>query len=196
MRKIIFLLLIVFWAVSLNAQKFGVKGGMDLSKVNTDLSGTYTNVTGINGSVFFQKSLIPMLSLRPAVGYFQKGYYSNDGGKDHFFVLNYGQLDLNLRVKPPLIPIYVVAGPYFSYALSGIDRVNDTTSVIQFGSNTYSPFDFGVTAGLGFVKKFAVAHFFFEINYNKGILDYYHYSDNKYMKNSNISVDLGFMIGL
>ncbi len=196
MRKILSIAFIVILTINLNAQKFGVKGGLIMSGLTTDVSGDYSLKPGANVSVFFQKTLIPMLSLRPALGYYQKGYTGHSALLgDYAEYLNYVQLDLNLRIKPPLIPIYVFAGPYASYAISGQSKYGSVSVDIDFGKNTYSPFDFGLGAGVGFVKKFAIAHFFAEFGFYKGMTNYNNYSSTV-MKNYGITADLGFMIGL
>ncbi len=199
MKKIIISVFMLILAFNLNAQKVGVMGGLNLASVSTDASGDLSLLPGGNASVFFQKTLIPMISLRPGIGITQKGYTGQILGIDYKENLNYFQLDLNLRVKPPIIPVYVIAGPYFDYGLSGKTTFGSGTTItsdVIFDKNHVNPFDFGITLGAGFVKNLVLGKVFIEARYEIGMLDTDNSSSYSYYKNRNIMINFGFMLGL
>lgn len=196
MKKLILLFLGLAIFANVNAQKFGVKAGADLSSMYSNPSGDYNVQTGFNGAVFFEKSFFPMLSLRPEIGYYQKGYNYVFLGQDFVTKINYAQFDLTLNVKPPFIPIYIMAGPYFSYALSGETSINSLSVATTFDKDHTSPLDYGISAGLGYQFNLVVAKLIFEVVYNYGLYDYNQGSSYVSNFNRNLSLDLGIVIGL
>ena len=139
--------------------------------------------------------LIPMLSLRPSLGYYQKGTTYNILGVDGLTKLNYVQMNLNLRVKPPLIPVYAVVGPYGSYALSGYSKVGSVSADIDFGKDKTLPYDFGLTAGVGYQMNLLVGKLFIEGGIAKGMLNI-DGSGWAETKNMMIYANLGILLGL
>ena len=185
------LTMIVFAA---NAQKIGVMAGGTFSKmVEENITTSFT--PGFNGAVMFQKTLIPMLALRPSIGYYQKGTI------EHLVIenlkkINYLQLNMQLRVKPPLIPIYAVAGPYASYALSGYNKVGGISADITFGKGNTLPYDFGLNLGAGYQMNLLIGKLFIEGGLAKGLLDIDDSSSSTSTKNMMIYANVGLLLGL
>lgn len=177
------------------AQKIGAKAGLNISSVNTDLSiGTFSNNIGYNASIFVEKNLIPMLSVRPELGYSQLGYKYELLTVQSTNYLNYLQFSLDLRLKPPIIPLYVVAGPYASYMLSGSSKIGSTSSAYDFGTGKILRLDYGLNGGIGYVQNLALIKLFVEFRYEMGMADFDDYTDNYFIKNRNISITVGFML--
>jgi len=199
MKKILVSVVLLTFIFNLSAQKIGVMGGINLANINSSDNIKYDMVTGINASVFFQKTIFPMVSVRPAIGLTQRGYQYEFIGVTTKNMLNYGGLNIDLRFKPPVIPIYLVAGPYTGYAISGTTTTSigdiETTSDITFDKDHTNPFDFGISVGGGYVKNLVLAKLFVEAKYEMGMVDLYP-SYNETYKNSNIKISLGFMFGL
>lgn len=179
----------------LNAQKIGIKGGGNLSTLSTDASADYSMKPGVNVSVFFQKDLIPLIDFRPGIGYMQKGYKTEVLGVEWLGTTNYLQMDFDFVVKPPIIPIYLVAGPNLSYALSGTTKIDNYSFDTEFGSGKTLAYDLGLSAGLGYLVNLPLIDFFVEAKYDMGIIDIDDASSNTFVKNRSIMIDVGVMIG-
>ncbi|MBN2893528.1 MAG: PorT family protein [Bacteroidales bacterium] len=202
MRKLIFFVAVLIVSLNVNAQKIGVKGGLNLSNtVTDDPSGTYHFKPGINASMFFQKSFVSFFSIRPEIGYYQKGgkniYSTFLGEVTKLTTLNYLQFGVDARFRVPFIPIYVLAGPYGAYALSGENEIiSGVKTEIDFAKDKTVPYDFGLAGGVGFIHKFTVLTFFVEFKYEMGMVDTYGYSSQTFVKNRNLIFSTGVMIGL
>ncbi|MEA3450419.1 MAG: porin family protein [Bacteroidota bacterium] len=195
MKKIVLLIFAIAIFSNVEAQKFGVKAGLDLSTVVTDPVAEYGYQPGLNASVFFQKKFFPMLSLRPGLGLYQKGSTYEILNVLTETTINYVQFDADIKFKPPFVPIYMFAGPYISYALAGTNKVSGISVDITFGPDDTNNLDFGLNGGIGFQQNLPVGKLFLEVAYNYGMFDY---DASSYTEtfNRNISIDLGFMIGL
>jgi len=136
-----------------------------------------------------------MLSLRPGLGYYQKGNTVEVLGVLTETTLNYVQFDADIKFKPPFLPIYMFAGPYLSYALSGQTKMGSVSFETQFGPDDTNNFDFGLNGGIGFQHNIVLGKVFLELAYNYGMFDY-DASNSTETFNRNISIDLGLMIGL
>ena len=199
MKKMLFLAVMLFVFANVDAQKIGVKGGLDLSTLMTDNSnGEYSMIPGMNASIFFQKGLLPFLSIRPELGYYQKGSTYKLNGFKSKTTYDYLNLDIMVRLKVPIIPVYVIAGPYGGYAFGGEynEDLLNTTSQIDFGKDKTLPYDFGLAGGVGYVKDFAIFKFFVEAKYEMGMVDINDYSLGSVDKNRNLAFSVGMMIGL
>jgi hypothetical protein len=197
----------VFAGINVNAQAIGVKVGGTFSKINYEsdiIANDKIFLPGIQAGVIFSMAIFPFMDIQPEVLLYQKGvkYKGEVLGVEYesFNSIYYVDVPINIRIKPPVIPIYVIAGPYFGYALQGtsyyeLGSVILTDNVpIEFSSDGTRQFDFGVDAGLGFIKDFGPIHFFLEARYNYGLADLSG-SDNQTAKNANIGVATGILLG-
>lgn len=196
MKKITTLILVLTMLVfTANAQKIGIMAGGTFSKMVEE--NTTTSFTpGFNGSIMFQKSLFPMLALRPSLGYYQKGTAGEVVNIEYLSKINYLQLNMQLRIKPPLIPIYAVAGPYVSYALSGYNKVGGISSDIDFGKGKTLPYDFGLSFGAGYQMNLMIGKVFFEGGLAKGLLDIDDSSSATSTTNMMIYANVGLLLGM
>ena len=164
----------------------GIKGGLNLtnnylsdfsaSGVNNTLSAK--NMTGffIGPSVEYMIPVIG-LGLEASLLYSQKGSsYDIDLGTASFSVkdkVHYLDLPVNLKYKFSLLlaGVYVSAGPYVSYAISGnrslSDMVGITSSEIN-KSNFYNDLDLGVNLGAGVEL---LSHLQVGVQYSWGLKD-------------------------
>jgi Outer membrane protein beta-barrel domain len=198
MKKLFFIVVMLLIFANVDAQKIGVKGGFDLStKVSTN-SIDYGFNPGMNASIFFQKGLLPFLSIRPELGYYQKGYSYELLQVKHKIAYDYLELNVVVRLKVPIVPVYVIAGPYGAYALGGEHSEDffNTTTKIDFGKGGTLPFDFGLAGGVGYVKSIAIMKFFAEVKYEMGMFNINDSYSASIDKNRNLAFSVGLMIGL
>ncbi|MCD6556960.1 MAG: PorT family protein [Bacteroidales bacterium] len=228
MKKLFVLSIALLSIFSLNAQKFGFKVGVNLSGVNssTTLSDYQTAALsgGLNGGLVFEFSPVKMIGIRTEALFSQKGYNIesdvNVNGTDAVIntslTMNYLEIPLLLKLK--LGPLYVTAGPYFAYAVSGKDIASITVDGQKLaesqyadygqvpsddvfkdsefnGDNiTYSRTDAGLNIGAG-VK---LLKFFAEARYGVGLTNIKSYSgmpSDEYMKNYTVSLSVGILFG-
>ena len=165
MRKLSILFIAVFFAVTAGAQ-IGVKLGANFAGLSssTETDGSKMAI-GFHGGIVYEKGILPLglLKLRTEVQYSQQGFavYDDNGVvvTDTRFSINYLKLPIMAKVK--LGPIYVMAGPYFGYALNGSytgsmkSALGTVDMDIDIYDNDNSPllpykkFDMGLDAGLG-----------------------------------------------
>ena len=196
MKKITTLILgLTMFFFAAKAQKIGVMGGGTFSKmIEENIATSFT--PGFNGSVMLQKNLIPLLSLRSSFGYYQKGTTGKILGIEYLAKINYLQLNMQLRIKPPLIPIYAVAGPYASYALSGYYKINGVSADMNFGKGNTLRYDFGLNLGVGYQMNFLIGKLFIEGGVAKGLVDIDDSSPSTSTTNMMIYANVGLLLGL
>lgn len=195
----------VFAGINANGQAIGFKAGGTFAKINSDPDITADDLAtkpGVQFGVIASMAFFPMMDFQPEVIVYQNGVkYKDDNytNQINFYNIN---VPLNIRIKPPVLPVYVVAGPYIGYALQG-DYMYELTSggnsftsegEIDFERDKYSKFDFGLNGGIGFIKDFGPLHFFIEGRYNLGILDI-STSENIVSKHSDIGIAAGILLG-
>ncbi len=149
MKKLILLSsLSLLLVISLHAQKFGFKAGLNLSGVNssTELQSYQTGelLPGLNGGIVFEFAPVKVLGIRAEALFSQKGYSVNSNvtldGTDAVIntslTMNYLEIPLLLRIKTG--PLYFTAGPYFAYAVSGKDIASITIDGEKLAEELYS----------------------------------------------------------
>ncbi|MCF6366991.1 MAG: PorT family protein [Bacteroidales bacterium] len=223
MKKTIITLIAIILVINANAQKFGVKLGVNMSGINssTQLQDIQTAAlgTGLQGGFVFE-FMPAKIGIRAEALYTQKGYnvetaISNDSTDiitDFSLNLNYIEVPVLLKIK--MGPAYLVAGPYFGYAMSGEEIItmtvdgeelvnsqieaqgsipsNDVFKSGEFNGDNikFSRTDFGLNAGLGvkFLKFFA------EARYGVGLANIQNYDNmpaDEFTKNYTITFSLG-----
>lgn len=178
-----------------NAQKIGVTGGVNLASVDVTDNYEYGIRPGFNASVFFEKKIVPMIFVRPSLGYTQKGYTADILGADFLVNVNYANFDMDLKFKPIIIPLYVTGGIYTSYGMSGTYKVGSLSKDLVFGKNETNAYDFGISVGGGYMKSLTLLKLFIEAKYEIGTTDLFPAFGDEY-KNRNIKINVGLMFGL
>lgn len=163
MKKITIILLLIAGNLSMNAQnlfKFGVAGGLNVSKITSD-----KDSKTLNG---FHAGLITEVKLPVTFGFETDVLYSTKGGVYDGFNNNLEPTDWDYNLSyvdvPILAKLYILkviniqAGPQFSYLLSG--KFNETNVKDDLKS-----MDISAVAGIGVdVTKIHVA-----VRYNYGL---------------------------
>jgi hypothetical protein len=228
MKKVIISLLGILISLSINAQSFGIKLGANLSGINSNMldvdSITDQLKPGLTGGLVFEYNPVKHFGIRTEAIFSQKGYKINavpsldttDIVTDISVNINYIEVPVLLKVN--LGPVYIAAGPYFAYAVSGKEIAEITldgeklaeelyTNYGQVPSNDifksgefngdnieFSKTDFGINAGIGvkFLK------FFIEGRYGMGlsnIEDFENMPADDFKKNYTISISAGILFG-
>jgi len=207
MKKVSILLvaILALFVANVNAQSIGMKIGGNASKfvIKDDLFAEYQKQNmGLQIGTFIGIPIVPFFDLQPEIMVYQKGNtYKQEilgvktvSGIDLFYL----DVPINLRVTLPMIPIYALAGPYFGYAFQGnsFSKAGDLelSDEITFSKDGFRNFDFGINAGVGYMKNFGPIHFFGELRYNMGMYNLDGTDLNNY-KNSNLSLSVGLMLG-
>ena len=163
MKKIIFTVLICFGMIASNAQRIGIKGGLNFAK------GKYENGTpnetllgiqlGVVGDYFFTENIYGNSGLLYSV----KGQKYSIGGTSYKYPIHYLEIPVNAGYRVDLgnsLAFFAQAGPYIGIGITAKDK--------DFGSdNELKRIDFGLNVGTGVEYD----KFQFGINYGLGIVD-------------------------
>jgi len=148
MKKVFLFTFALTTILSLNAQKFGFKVGLNLSGVNSSTNledyQTAALAKGLNGGLVFEFNPIKHFGIRAEALFSQKGYTVNsdvnldgtDVVTDFSLSMNYLEIPLLLKLK--VGPAYITAGPYFSYAVSGDEIVSMTVDGQKLAEDQYA----------------------------------------------------------
>ena len=221
MKKLFVLAIAILFAFSMNAQKFGVKVGMNLSDVNTNLE----KPDGSKMGKGYHAGLVGELMLLKIVGVRAELLFSQKGSdiEDEVDVLgiitkttikqNINYFEIPVMGKVKFGPAYVVAGPYFGYALSGEAKMKVSVAGIGIPVESVDLFDdettiikkteFGIHAGLGIQlsKLFVEARYGLALNNTLGgdnfdaAVTAGTFSDADYSKNYVIMISAGILFG-
>lgn len=177
MKKYILLVVFMFAIGTLTSQagiKFGVKAGANISNLRFDSDDIKSdNITGFQAGVITEV-LFPIvgLGLDGAVLYSQRGL-NLDGSE---YRSEYIDIPINLKYKIELADvfgIYLAAGPYASFHISGDDNFKKIIDDVEktWNARTFQAgLNFG--AGIELIKKLQVG-----FNYQWGITHNYRSED-------------------
>jgi len=215
MKKNLFVVLILLFltsAAAINAQaqgvRLGIKAGANLSNLAGDVTNEdrFQNKAGFVGGIMLNAPLLAdnFLSLQPELLYSQKGF-KNDGsalfGQYRYEgKATYNYLDLPVLAKIKAGPIFVEAGPQFSYLLNRKDEtrryfgsVLQTYSASEQDLDNVNRFEIGYAAGIGI----QVVGLILDVRYNGAFTDFtkngYQGNDLKNARNSLFQASLGFL---
>jgi hypothetical protein len=209
MKKLSLLLVAIIFAFSVNAQRIGLKVGTNLAGLSIDdATSAYLDLANIDGKMrpgmqfglVIEKDLIAILDLRIEALYTQKGSVQSATGLEINTVYNYFEIPILAKVK--LGPVYVTAGPYFAYALSG-DIATTVAGVtvndaIDFAADGYKKFDYGLNAGIGAQFGIGPLAAFAEVRGGMGIADINEttlLSADDVKKNMGLALSVGILLG-
>ncbi len=136
MKKVILLAIGVFFAGAVNAQSFGIKGGVNFSNIikTGDESFNTEFKTGINAGIFAEIPIVSGFSFAPELMFSQKGYKTSGnsllGGPNEYSVTtNFIELPILAKINAT-DKFSIVLGPQVSFLTS-------TTEKFQQGSDSY-----------------------------------------------------------
>ena len=137
--------------------KFGIKGGLNLTKLYIDNVKDENIKAGGNAGVFVKLPITKGFSIQPEVLYSMKGSqnsYSNIFASGNYrFNLDY--LEVPLAAVINLSPNFNIhAGPYIAFLLSAkvkdVDNNGNVNSVTSLNKDNFKSTDYGFFGGLGF----------------------------------------------
>ena len=170
-RTILLVFVAIVTMVALPAQaqlKFGVKGGLNISKVHFDKNVVSDgNVTGFNiGPMIEFKVPIVGIGFDAALLYSQKGFKIGDKSMhtDHLDV----PVNLKWKIGLPVAKVYFTGGPYISFRMAGDKLLDDIDNIA--GSFESKSFGAGLNFGAG-VELFS--HLQVGFNYGLGLTNNY-----------------------
>lgn len=154
---------ITFVAIgSLQAQGFGIRGGLNLQNLNGKAGGEsldYDLATRFHVGVDYEMEVAPEFYLAPGLLFSTKGAKDESMGVTTNIVLNYLEVPINFLYKPELGAgkLIVAFGPYLAYGIGGkLKFKGDGGGAdldINFGSgdeDDFKPFDMGANIGFGY----------------------------------------------
>ena len=183
MKKIMLTALVaVIMMVSVNAQTFGAKAGLNVA----NLSGTETNnkaLIGFNLGVFAEITLADSFSLQPELVYSTQGIKYDNSGANVSADLNLNYINLPIMFKYDVANrFYLEAGPQIGFLVMA--EVMDQDVKDEFETT-----DFGVNFGLsyGFTEKI-----FAQARYNIGMTNIVKDNGDEKVSNAVMSFSLGY----
>ena len=195
-KFIIFIVLAVL-AQTLNAQTFGIKGGVNISTMSfesTELGSDHGSIIGFHFGPAIDLQIKKNLYLNSGLFYSSKGEKFESlkdfgGTESKQLKLNCLEIPLYIEYKFPFESnmVFVQAGPYLGYTLS--NKI-DGKQGINFGEKGMNRFDFGVGGAVGF----EFGPFVPSIAYQLGIADQFAYEDIV-GKNRVLQISLAYMFG-
>ena len=152
--------------------KFGIKGGVNFSNLNTQNVESNNVLTGFNAGLFAKIPITSSFAIQPELLYTTKGAKLT---YDNYFVNGSAKFNLNYLELPVLLAINITpnfnihAGPYVAYLLDG-NVTNDVSGTLfdiqnNINNDDYNKFDTGLSLGLGY----DASQFGFGARYNYGL---------------------------
>src|SRR3569833_2075269 len=166
MKKTLLLLALIVASMATFAQTttFGVKAGLNSSKLTVSATGGSISTESLVG--FHGGGVVDIgfetFSIQPGLLFSTKGGKSTSEEGTDKVTLNYLEVPVNFLYKVPAGDgkVFFGAGPYLGYGLSGKSKSSDGTSTdVTFGSTTDDvknpDFGFNFLAGYQFSQGFA-----------------------------------------
>lgn len=199
MKRILFLLVlsILSMGISFAQIRLGATAGLNASSYNESggESMSYGFKAGIQAGIIADFCITKKFSVMPELLFSQHGVKYKS--YEVYTTLNYLRLPLNLAYKYDIGDgslLFVFAGPYVGYGLSGntSSKVKGTKIEfpdINFGSkeDDLKQVDYGINIGIGYEFE----KVFFKIQYNHGLSDLHNLESIK-RKNVNITISAGY----
>ncbi len=220
MKKILVLSVAILIAFSASAQKFGVKAGYGMSGYLINFYSPDGSVmsTGLNAGLVAELDL-EVIAVRADVTFNQLGsdFDSRNNSEEDWpygavyeyeYKQNINYLNIGVSVKKGFGPAYVFVGPYFGYALQGVQKdiitpvageITEWTGDIYSDPTDYNPLepitddnnfdgsgdlynkvDFGANLGLGA----SFSGVFVEANVGYGFMNFINHDSEYYDINS------------
>lgn len=182
---------------SMQAQGFGIRGGLNLQNLNGKMLGkSHDNdlATRFHIGVDYEISVAPDFYLQPGLLFSTKG--ANDFlGLSTDVVLNYLEVPINFVYKPVLGTgnLIVAFGPYLAYGIGGKFKADGGDKDINFGSgddDDLKPFDMGANIGFGYELSGGLS---FKLNAQLGLVNILPDGDSdNSMKNTGFGLSVGY----
>jgi hypothetical protein len=199
MKKLFCAIVAVFVVVSANAQvKFGVKAGIDFSKIGISASGmsvSTSSSTGFNAGFIAEIPVATSFFIQPGLSIVQKGGVIPVDNYEASIKPIYLELPVNAMYKFALgesAKFLIFAGPYLAYGIGGTAKDDTESATIKFGSDgDMKAFDFGLNFGPGIEYK----NFQLTAQYSLGLSNIVNGSGDGSAKNKGFSISIAYLFG-
>jgi len=168
MKRFTYLLVLFFSVQAAQAQRCGIKGGMNFSNVE-GVSASTNSRSAFQGGLVAEFNLCRILYLNTGMLYSEKGY-EHPGGAILSEKWNYVELPLNLAYKfkaSKLLNVFVQAGPYAGYLVNSKADMNPAVNFVDWFEVKRKKTDYGVGFGTGVELGPLVAG----LNYHRGMMN-------------------------
>lgn len=192
--KLLFVIVFCFFVQIVNAQTYGIKGGVNFANLTISEAGMNVSpksITSFHFGVVADFKLQGDLYLNTGLLYSLKGAKADVEGVTGTEKLHYLEIPVNLAYKFPInetSKFFIQAGPYFGYALSGKDESGGESTDLFNSGSYYKRFDCGLGFGAGVEFGPLVA----TLGYELGLANIYDYSGAK-LKNKVFQISLAYM---
>lgn len=192
------------FATSVNsfAQKFGLKAGLNFSKINNKYAAfdnAFEPRIGFHVGPTIELPISKIISIESALLLSTKGYRQDLSYVAVHTEVNLLYLDFPIVGKATFdvkaIKMFGTIGPYIGYGLSGEIISDDEREKVKFGSNAEDDFknmDFGLAIGTGIeVKSIQIS-----LTYNAGLANISNTNnEDAKIKNQVYSISIGYKFG-
>ncbi|QKG58477.1 PorT family protein [Hymenobacter sp. BRD128] len=158
MKNFILAAALLLLASQAHAQ-FGIKGGINEAVLTGRVGEDATYKTYFHAGIFYEAKLLGPLSIQPEVLYSLQGAQLKGATTTANYTTQLNYVSVPLLLKATLGPVYVEAGPQFSYLVSanenGMIQVRNASgaplfvSADQTSTSNYKRNDFALVAGVG-----------------------------------------------
>lgn len=196
MRKIILIAFVALTTMSLSAQRFGVKAGLNLSNYYGEDAEELKTLTGFQVGGLFEMPLSGGLFLQPEAILSLKGATASESGMDMSMKPFYLEVPVKLSYKLNAGPgkFTIGVGPYaglgiFGKASVGVEGYSVTQDLFTADNDEEAllkRFDFGVAGAMGYELPSGL---FFNLESAMGLLNV---AENAQTKNTVVSLVAGF----
>lgn len=193
--KIVIFICALFLYVTSNAQNIAFQVGANFSKFTENSSDKFALQPGLLLGPIAEMGISKNVFLKSGILFTTKGdkrLYKGTIMPDIEYSVRYIQVPLNLVVKKNLkvTKIFMQAGPYAGYALSGNKKVADAVTELDFKNVDFGDrMDYGIGIGAGI----EIRHIYGGINFEAGLTDVYKYSTST-GKNLTGSIYIGYRL--
>jgi hypothetical protein len=192
MKKLPLLIVISFASVSLFAQKFGVRAGLNFANVNIKTQGLSISpsaTTGLNAGIFVNFPVAANVSIQPELAYSSMGFKISGAGIDTAgtATTNYLVLPVLVKFKVPATGLGIYAGPQYGILLNAKGTSGSTTTDIK---DSYKSGDFSAVVGLEYELPFGL---FASARYQAGLSNVAKNAQiDESLKNTSFTILVGF----
>lgn len=153
---------------------FGAKVGANFSNVTVSGDGLETSgKTDLGLGLFFELPVTQNFIIQPEFTYMGRGYKANLASVENTYNVAYIDLGALAKVRfGDQVGVYIGAGPFFSYAVSGQIKNPQGRVDLDFEADSYKRSDFTLATALGleFGSRDAL-RFFVDARYLMGLSD-------------------------
>jgi hypothetical protein len=195
--KLILVCLFALLVQTVNGQVFGIKGGVNLASMSfsEDTENSVKSILGFHVGPIAEFELQESLFFNTGLLFSIKGAKMDYGNENATTSLNYLEVPLNVAYKfsgGEKSKVFIQAGPYLGYGLSGKSKYGDESEDINFKDDGIKRFDFGLGFGLGIELGSIVP----SVSYQFGLSNLNDDSEDEMtVKNNVFQISIAYMFG-